>query len=48
MAVLGAILGDILGSQYEFNRPFDLDWENVAIIGERGVEFTADYKSREN
>lgn len=42
MAVLGAILGDILGSQYEFNRPFDLDWENVAIIGERGVEFTDD------
>ena len=32
MAVKGAVLGDILGAQYEFNRPRDLDWENVPLI----------------
>ena len=42
MAILGAVLGDILGSQYEFNRPVDLDWKNVALIGNREVEFTDD------
>lgn len=26
MAIVGAILGDIAGSQYEFGRPIDLDW----------------------
>ena len=31
MRVKDAILGDISGSQYEFNRmrPKDLDWKNV-------------------
>ena len=29
MAVKGAVLGDILGSQYEFWRPKDLDWKHV-------------------
>ena len=42
MAILGAVLGDILGSQYEFNRPKDLDWKNVALFGEHGVGFTDD------
>ena len=28
MAIVGAILGDIAGSQYEFGRPIDLDWKN--------------------
>ena len=28
MAVIGAILGDIAGSIYEFYRPKDLDWEH--------------------
>ena len=29
MAVKGAVLGDILGSQYEFHRPNNLGWQNV-------------------
>lgn len=29
MAVIGAILGDIAGSLYEFYRPKDLDWNLV-------------------
>ena len=34
MGVKGAILGDIAGSQYEFNhmRPKDLDWKNVSLF----------------
>ena len=34
MGVKGAILGDIAGSQYEFNhmRPKDLDWKNVPLF----------------
>lgn len=42
MAIIGAVLGDILGSQYEFNRPKNLDWKNVSLIGSKGVEFTDD------
>ncbi|MCR5098266.1 MAG: ADP-ribosylglycohydrolase family protein [Lachnospiraceae bacterium] len=32
MAIKGAVLGDILGSQYEFGRPADLDWKNVPLL----------------
>ena len=32
MAIKGAVLGDILGSQYEFNRPKNLDWQNIPLI----------------
>lgn len=42
MAILGAILGDILGSQYEFDRPRNLDWKYVPLIGDFGVYFTDD------
>ena len=37
MGVKGAILGDIAGSQYEFNhmRPKDLDWKNVPLFTEK-------------
>lgn len=43
MAILGAVVGDILGSQYEFGRPKNLDWKHVPLIHERGgVEFTDD------
>lgn len=42
MAILGAVLGDILGSQYEFDRPKNLDWKNVPLIGSTDVEFTDD------
>ena len=42
MAVKGAVLGDILGSQYEFDRPHDLDWRNVPIINEYVMGFTDD------
>lgn len=42
MSVLGAVIGDIIGAQYEFNRPKDLDWEHVPLIGNTGVRFTDD------
>ena len=34
MAILGAVLGDILGAQYESNRPLNLDWKKVPLLGE--------------
>ena len=42
MAVKGAVLGDILGAQYEFDRPASLDWENVPLIWTGGAGFTDD------
>ncbi|MCR4797280.1 MAG: ADP-ribosylglycohydrolase family protein [Lachnospiraceae bacterium] len=42
MAIKGAVLGDILGSQYEFNRPADLDWKNVPLISGLPIGFTDD------
>ena len=42
MAVKGAVLGDILGSQYEFDRPKDLDWINSPLISELPISFTDD------
>ena len=42
MAIKGAVLGDILGSQYEFNRPKNLDWENVPLLGNGFASFTDD------
>ncbi|WP_035768920.1 ADP-ribosylglycohydrolase family protein [Butyrivibrio sp. NC2002] len=42
MAVKGAVLGDILGSQYEFDRPLDLDWKNVLLISGLPMGFTDD------
>ena len=42
MAIKGAVLGDILGAQYEFDRPKDLDWKNVPLISDQGVGFTDD------
>ena len=42
MAILGAVLGDILGAQYEFDRPWDLDWKHVPLIGKNMVGFTDD------
>ncbi len=42
MAIKGAVLGDILGAQYEFNRSKDLDWEHVALLSDQGVGFTDD------
>ena len=41
MALIGAILGDIAGSQYEFDRPKDLDWENCDLYTEKCM-FTDD------
>ena len=32
MAIIGAILGDIAGSQYEYDRPKDLDWEMCELF----------------
>ena len=42
MAVKGAVLGDILGSQYEFTRPKDLDWINTPLISDYPLGFTDD------
>ena len=42
MAIKGAILGDILGSQYEFNRPKNLDYQNIPLIIEDKAKFTDD------
>lgn len=42
MAVKGAVLGDILGSQYEFNRPKKLDWKNVPLVNTTAMGFTDD------
>ena len=42
MAVKGAVLGDILGSQYEFHRPKNLDWQNVPLVNSNKVGFTDD------
>ena len=42
MAVKGAVLGDILGSQYEFHRPKNLDWANVPLLTEGKAKFTDD------
>lgn len=35
MAIIGAILGDIAGSQYEFGRPINLDWKNCKLFTDR-------------
>lgn len=32
MAIIGAILGDISGSQYEIGRPFDLDYNRCELF----------------
>lgn len=32
MAIIGAILGDIAGSRWEFGRPSDLDWEHINLF----------------
>ena len=32
MAIIGAILGDIVGSKWEFNRPWNLDWKGVELF----------------
>ena len=42
MAIKGAIIGDILGSQYEFGRPQDLDWKNVPLLIPGKGSFTDD------
>lgn len=42
MAIKGAVLGDILGSQYEFNRPKNLDWKNIPLILDGKAKFTDD------
>lgn len=41
MAIIGAILGDIAGSRWEFRRPKDLDWEHIDLFTD-GCFFTDD------
>ena len=42
MAVKGAVLGDILGAQFEFDRPKNLDWKNVPLAEGDAIGFTDD------
>ena len=42
MAIKGAVLGDILGAQYEFDRPRNLDWKNVPLTSGEAIGFTDD------
>ncbi|MCR5771428.1 MAG: ADP-ribosylglycohydrolase family protein [Butyrivibrio sp.] len=42
MAIKGAVLGDILGSQYEFHRPKNLDWKNIPLLTNGKAKFTDD------
>ncbi|WP_026663088.1 ADP-ribosylglycohydrolase family protein [Butyrivibrio proteoclasticus] len=43
MSVKGAVIGDIIGAQYEFSRPRDLDWEKCPLIEDpRFLYFTDD------
>ena len=32
MGLIGAILGDIAGSRWEFGRPKDLNWRNIKLF----------------
>lgn len=41
MAIIGAIIGDIIGSQYEFGRPDDLDWKTCPLFTDK-CKFTDD------
>ncbi|MBO5551278.1 MAG: ADP-ribosylglycohydrolase family protein [Lachnospiraceae bacterium] len=41
MAITGAILGGIAGSQFEYDRPEGLNWENCALFSD-SCEFTDD------
>lgn len=41
MAIIGAILGDIAGSQYEFDRPWNLDYKNCELFTDK-CSFTDD------
>lgn len=41
MAIIGAILGDIAGSQYEYDRPENLDWKTCELFTEE-CAFTDD------
>ena len=41
MAIVGAILGDIAGSQYEYDRPERLDWKHCELFTEE-CDFTDD------
>jgi ADP-ribosylglycohydrolase len=42
VAVKGAVLGDILGAQFEFDRPKKLDWKNVPLAEGDAIGFTDD------
>lgn len=41
MGLIGAIIGDIIGSQYEFHRPDNFDWKNCPLLT-NDCEFTDD------
>lgn len=35
MAIIGAILGDIAGSRWEFHKPDTLDWKNIPLFTDK-------------
>lgn len=41
MAIKGAIIGDIIGSQYEFKRPKDFDYKTAVLLSDK-CRFTDD------
>lgn len=41
MGIVGAVIGDIIGSKWEFKRPKDLDWKNIPLLSD-GCYFTDD------
>ena len=41
MAIVGAVIGDIAGSQYEYDRPEDLDYERCELFT-KDCSFTDD------
>ena len=41
MAIIGTIIGDIIGSQYEFNKPLDFDANSAALFSDK-CKFTDD------
>ena len=42
MAIKGAVLGDILGSQYEFRRPKNFEYKQIPLLTKGKARFTDD------
>lgn len=42
MALIGSIIGDIIGSRFEFQRPDNLDWKHIPLFHKNFCEYTDD------